>query len=353
MRVWSDYYHADDASPPAGLSEGALGFLCGADVESVEARGPATRGAAGRVVSLRTKRNSWLPDSAARGGGTSQLARRGLARSFTPLATLSSLSAGAIVDTAGWLVLAGAAVSTEDKWGVPCTMRRCFVADEALNLLCVQLVRPADEPPPSLRVGMPIAAIDLRYDGSHEAPPHVAAAAPAESAARRCMHLATAEAIGFVPSRLSHAAAGHAHLRQPLERLGATSGVMRETLSRLAGVCLDLLHNVPSEPPPPAPAPPRAEILPTPRAETKLTGASALCSTPSPSGALPAAPSPAQIELQQQILQLLAEQPAGLTAEAIAARCAHTAPAAAFERALERLKADYIVFQKGELFQPL
>ena len=66
-------------------------------------------------------------------GGTtsvpSALAARGVARLYTPIASLPATSRGQVFDTVGYLIFAGATGEDQASWGAPKECRRLFLTD--------------------------------------------------------------------------------------------------------------------------------------------------------------------------------------------------------------------------------
>ena len=175
------------------------------------------------------------------------LAARGLSRAYTPIDSFGGLPSGAVVDTVGLLVYLSPPSPEDAAWGGERESRRLFVVDEAMQLLCVRWVRSPSEPMPRLKGGAPICLFDVRLDFSHR-DPWPSSAQLGEGLASLCegpnrvVHHATAEQVGFLPSRISAKPPNSSchHVRPRFDALARLSDPMRDLLSKCSGVALEL-----------------------------------------------------------------------------------------------------------------
>ena len=406
--LWLDFGGGEDVCADGPL-EGSTGWLLGAALRQVnrpEASGVlqlATShafasgvhpGVSPRCMSIEIPRFNrdgcgWVPDKhvssrrssvqrADERGGASDgamlraatLAARGLSRAYTPIDSFGGLPSGAVVDTVGLLVYLSPPSPEDAAWGGERESRRLFVVDEAMQLLCVRWVRSPSEPMPRLKGGAPICLFDVRLDFSHR-DPWPSSAQLGEGLASLCegpnrvVHHATAEQVGFLPSRISAKPPNSSchHVRPRFDALARLSDPMRDLLSKCSGVALELsCGRLQAQPEPPplstARVPPACLAVATPSA--KACALDAEQDEASPSSSFPLRTSqdtPRQEAVRTAILSLLRATPSGLAPAEIVGRCVavggdtqHPFTESEVAHALEVLTSAVLVYQRGNVF---
>ena len=363
--LWADFNGEED-EVNEGPVEGATGWILGANVKAdasaslalatslaASHRGvdPLPRGVGldlprrfgWNADTLPSRRSSVGGHNAGLGAARSKgqqrqalLEARGVGRTYTPLASLASVPQNAIFDTVGCLVFASAPVAEGSSWGAEREVRKLFLVDEALQLLCLKWVRPPSEPMPKLRPGFPLCVLDCKREFTHtEAWPHgVQLPQGLESmqgaAPNNLVHVASAEAVGHVPARLATsmpsatppaalAAAGLAHLYPRFEELSAKRDSLMEVLCKVSAVAMDLVAGRLAPPP----QPPRLSMQPPSAVPTALVtpARSAMQNSPSSLTRPTADLSKRDVAVHEGVLAQLQAQP-GLTLPELIARLA-------------------------------
>lgn len=208
------------------------------------------------------------------------LIARGIGRTYTPIGALSSVPRLAVVDTIGFLCFMSAPSRSENGWdGGARELRKLFLVDESMQLLCVSWSRPPSEPMPKLHVGKPLCVLDCKFEFTHTDPwPRSVSMRGGGEALLidQVVHHVTAESAGPTPTRLvtkipgqprvssassarSPSNHGFAHLHARFDELNAKQGLMTDLLSKFAAIAMELLHGRLL----PSPASPRPLLAPS------------------------------------------------------------------------------------------
>ena len=281
-------YGGEDALEQ-GPTEGQVGWILSANVQQANSNvsWPSSFGSNVRCLALEGQRGTavWYTDQPPRRqsvGGMistasampSTLASLRLAREHTPIACLTSATANTCFDTVGYLLYMTKPTAASTSVGDERESRCLFLADEACRLLCVRWVRSPNDALPRLRIGAPIAILNAKFEYTHQPAWSEATPLPdglwhpSHGAYAAVVHHATVEPASFLAAQIFACGAGSsgagitggtggagsagdyslgggkltAHLRAVFSELSAQGDRRRDTLSKLAGLALDLVR---------------------------------------------------------------------------------------------------------------